>query len=60
MKIVYEQKHVPGIDITIIMKAVYDTDDIMEYTLCGYYFGEPSIESLETFKDSMINKYKEK
>ena len=60
MKIVYEQKYVSGIDITIIMKSVYDTDDIMDYTLCGYYFGEPSIEGLETFKDSMINKYKEK
>lgn len=54
MKINYEQTYVPYIDITIIMKAIYDKDnEQIKYVLSGYYFGKPDIEGLETFKDSV-------
>lgn len=57
MKIVYEQAYVPYVDITIIMKAIYDyKEEQLSYELSGYYFGKPSIKSLETFKDSMKEK----
>lgn len=54
MKLEYEQTYVPYVDITIIMKAIYDNNNEQtSYKLTGYYFGKPSIEGLETFKDSM-------
>lgn len=52
MKIEYEQTYVPYVDITIIMKAIYNEQNEQEsYTLSGYYFGKPSLDGLETFKD---------
>ena len=53
MKIVYEQTYVPYVDITIIMKAIYDEKEQISYKLSGYYFGEPSFDCLETFKESI-------
>ena len=54
MKLNYEQYYVQYVDITIIMKATYDeNDEQIKYLLSGYYFGKPSIEGLETFKDSV-------
>lgn len=54
MELRYEQTYVPYVDITIIMKAIYDSDkEQISYKLTGYYFGKPSIEGLETFKDSL-------
>lgn len=53
MKVVYEQTYVPYVDITIIMKATYnENNEQTKYVLSGYYFGKPSIECLETFKDN--------
>lgn len=52
MKIEYEQTYVPFVDITIIMKAIYDeNNEQIKYYLSGYYFGRPSLDGLETFKD---------
>ena len=57
MKIVYEQTYVPYVDITIIMKAIYDKDNEQtSYKLSGYYFGKPSLDGLETFKESVSDK----
>lgn len=53
MKILYEQTYIPNLDITIIMKATYDeNDEQIKYVLSGYYFGKPSVEGLEKFKDN--------
>ena len=58
MKINYEQTYVPYVDITIIMKAVYNEDnEQISYTLTGYYFGKPNIDGLETFKDSLESSF---
>ena len=52
MRIEYTQTYVPYEDLTIIMKAIYNSKNEQEsYTLSGYYFGSPSLERLETFKD---------
>ena len=53
MKIQYEQTYVPYVDITIIMKAIDDeNDEQIKYDLSGYYFGKPSVEALEIYKDN--------
>ncbi len=53
MKIEYEQTYVPYVDITIIMKAIFDeNNEQIKYVLSGYYFGKPSVESLEIYKDN--------
>lgn len=53
MKIEYEQYYVNKVDITIIMKAIInEKGDQIKYELSGYYFGSPSINGLETFKDN--------
>ena len=55
----YEQTFVPGVDITIIMKAIYNENkELIKYVLSGYYFGKPSAEGLETFKDSVKDNMK--
>lgn len=52
MKIEYTQTYVPYEDLTIIMKATYNEDkEQIKYELSGYYFGKPSLEGLQTFKD---------
>lgn len=56
MKIIYEQTYVAKVDITVIMKAIYRDDEIIEYYLCGYYFGEPSVDAFDIFKDTIKNK----
>lgn len=57
MRIVYEQTYVPYVDITIIMKAVYNKDkEQIEYKLSGYYFGKPDLDGLERFKESVGDK----
>ena len=54
MKLVYEQRYVPYVDVTIIMKSIYDENrEQISYTLSGYYFGEPDLKSLEIYKDSL-------
>lgn len=54
MKLIYEQTYVPGVDITIIMKAVENNEgEQIDYRLSGYYFGEPCRDGLEIFKDSL-------
>ena len=54
MKLIYEQTYVPGVDITIIMKAVEDSEkEIIDYRLTGYYHGKPCKDGLELFKDSL-------
>ena len=59
MRIIYEQTYVPGVDITIIMKAVYDKDnEQISYKLTGYYFGRPDLDGLDTFKDSLKDNIK--
>lgn len=56
MKEVYEQTYVPYVDITIIMKAIYDeNNEQISYKLSGYYFGKPSLDGLDTFKDKGVN-----
>lgn len=56
MKLVYEQTYVPYVDITIIMKAIYDeNNEQISYKLSGYYFGKPSLDGLDTFKDKGVN-----
>lgn len=59
MKIKYEQTYVPYIDITIIMKAIYDeNNEQISYKLSGYYFGKPDLDGLNTFKDSLKDNIK--
>lgn len=53
MKVEYEQTYVPYVDITIIMKSIYNrNNEQIKYVLSGYYFGKPSVEGLEEFKDN--------
>ena len=57
MRSTYEQTYVPYVDITIIMKTTYDeNNEQIKYELSGYYFGEPNIVALDTFKNDLGNK----
>ena len=57
MKIEYIQNYVDRMDMALIMKATYDdNDEMINYELTGYYFGEPNDECLNIFKESLIKK----
>lgn len=59
-KIIYEQDYCEHLDITIIKENIYQDGDIIKQKISGFYYGEPSIESLLKFKDkNFIDNLKE-
>lgn len=48
----YTQEYLKHNDITVIFKAIYNKEDIVSIEISGFYYGEPDLKGLETFKDS--------
>lgn len=50
-KIEYTQDYCEHLDMTIIVKYVLKDGNIIKTSISGFYYGEPDLEGLETFKE---------
>lgn len=50
-EIKYTQDYCKHLDMTIIIRYVLKNEVIIKTKISGFYYGEPDLEGLETFKD---------